>query len=281
MAKLNWEYYQKNANAILSDGLFVLKQIILTKNEEALSINAGNYLISLCGKPPYYIGQAKNVKKRAKQEFNLKYSTFYKGLRENTRRHEGFSNLEIGDFHIQAIETRIGRKELEEFGIVNLPAVLNKFHIDKRPRMEIDISKGVWKIVQETSEEVLSEGEKLLFQGRPVGWFDATIPITPGIYYVLYKAGEMIYIGESSDINERHSTHTGTTYFSALRRHIGTDMLGFKFVGKKKFSDKDDAAVTNFLRNCKICFMPVEFGRLELEEKLIKSYNPTLNRKVL
>jgi hypothetical protein len=37
--------------------------------------------------------------------------------------------------------------------------------------------------------------------------------------------------------------------------------------------------VTRFLSDCEAVFMPVAFGRYELEERLIATHSPLLNRK--
>lgn len=93
----------------------------------------------------------------------------------------------------------------------------------------------------------------------------------------------MIYIGESSNINERHLTHSNRTYFSALRRHIATEILQFELKeksGKKKFLNEiEEKAVTLYLKDCNAIFYNLNFGRCELEEYLIKKYKPLLNRK--
>ncbi|MGY8808652.1 MAG: GIY-YIG nuclease family protein, partial [Fidelibacterota bacterium] len=93
----------------------------------------------------------------------------------------------------------------------------------------------------------------------------------------------LIYIGESSNIYQRYKTHSGTTYFSALRRHIGTDILNFflksKNGRKRYFTDSEDSMVDIYLKKCKISYMKINFGRFELEEYLIRKYHPLLNRK--
>ena len=95
--------------------------------------------------------------------------------------------------------------------------------------------------------------------------------------------GKVIYIGESSDIGERYETHSGRTYFSALRRHIGENILGFSLKtikGKARyFSDDEDIKVTAFLHASRIAVLSISFGRYELEESLIRKYHPLLNRK--
>ena len=84
-------------------------------------------------------------------------------------------------------------------------------------------------------------------------------------------------------IKERYNSHSGVTYFSALRRHIGTDVLEFELQarnGKKRyFAESEDKEINIYLHNCKIKAMKVNFGRFELEEYLIRKYRPLLNRK--
>lgn len=63
----------------------------------------------------------------------------------------------IDKFKIQYISTNIGRKEVEEFGIVNLPTKLNSFQIDKRGKFLIADKKGLWNAVQENSVKLLEE----------------------------------------------------------------------------------------------------------------------------
>ena len=134
-----------------------------------------------------------------------------------------------------------------------------------------------------TPEDLLKQGEAQLFQTTFKKWFDLATISNAGLYLVKDKSDKLIYVGESSNVGERITTHSGRTYFSALRRHIGTEILGYelKEINKKKryFSDIEDKNVTEFLRNCKATIFPVNFGRYELEEHLIKKHRPLLNRK--
>ena len=180
------------------------------------------------------------------------------------------------------METRIGRKEIEEFGIVNVPAELNRFQRGKRSQADTASDTHCWEAVQARSSEILLEGERALLGRGYTPWFEASVPHCAGIY-VVRSNDRLIYIGESSDIGDRHATHSGTTYFSALRRHIGTEILGFTLKtikGKTRYlDDEEDKSVTRYLRDCQIAAMPVSFGRYELEEFLIKKHHPLLNRK--
>ena len=172
---------------------------------------------------------------------------------------------------------------MEEFGIVNLPTKLNGFQFDKRKKFTIADHNGLWNAVQENFAELLKEGEIKNLKSSFTPWFDTKIISLAGLYLVKDKSDKLIYIGESPDIGERIKTHSGRTYFSALRRHIGTGILGFhlqEIKGKKRyFTETEDKKVTEYLKTCKVTLFPVAFGRYELEEFLIKKDRPLLNRK--
>ncbi len=281
MEQINWAYCQKNSDKILSDGLMKLKESRLCKSNEISYSSFGNYLISHENKH-YYIGESKDVRARIRQQFRISTSTFYKNYQKSLKDNRGTKIILIEDFLVRAISTEIGRKEIEEFGIANLSTELNKFQIGKRLKAEIKAYDGIWDEVQKYKEEVLLQGEIDVFKQNLSIWFNCNVKSIAGLYIVKNKE-EIIYIGESSDISERHTTHSGTTYFSALRRHIGTDILGYDLHeknGKKKyFSTNEDDKVTEFLRGTKAIFYPISFGRYELEEYLIKKHKPLLNRK--
>lgn len=128
----------------------------------------------------------------------------------------------------------------------------------------------------------MKQGEEIVFKQKFSSWFDTNAKSTAGLYIVKDNT-QIIYIGESSDISERHSTHSSTTYFSALRRHIATEILDFELKEKnrkkKYLTDNEDKKVKDYLRGTVATFHPVSFGRYELEEHLIKKHRPLLNRK--
>lgn len=281
MEKIDWLYTQTNSDKILTEGLFKLKETKAIRPNEVSYSSFGNYLISYLEKP-YYIGEAKDIKARLKQQFKPTTSTFYKNFQKILKSDQGLKPIPIDNFSVQFISTKIGRKEIEDFGIVNLPTQLNKFQIGKRQKIDLIRMRGLWDKVQELKNEVLQQAENEVLNQIFMPWFDNIVKSTAGLY-VVKKMEEMIYIGESSDIKERHTTHSTTTYFSALRRHIATDILDFELKernGKKKYlSDTENASVTDYLSRTTATFYPVSFGRYELEEFLIKKYRPLLNRK--
>lgn len=278
--KPDWQFCQEHSDEILASGINTLKNGHKYSFSDVQNNNYGNYLISHYDKP-YYIGEAKNLKARIKQHSREKTSTFYKNYLK--RPSMDYSILEINDFDVQILESQIGRKEIEEFGIVNLPTTLNKFQKGKRKRFSGNPSPGLWETIQDNADRLLAEGAGSLLKIKSIPWYDAGVPNNAGLYYAENSQDGLIYIGESSNIYKRYETHSGTTYFSALRRHIGTDILGFELQtrkGKKRyFSDHEDVLINQYLEKCKIKTMAVNMGRFELEEFLIRKHRPLLNRK--
>jgi predicted GIY-YIG superfamily endonuclease len=282
MNKLSWDTLQRRSDEILSDGLFKLKTQPYSDDSSILDTVSGNYLLSL-DKKPYYIGEAKELKKRLKQQFKLTTTTFYKNFQKLYDANRLIESMPIDSFNVQTILTLIGRKEIEEFGIVNLPTILNSFQLNKRKKFSIKDQNGLWDRVQQSSNDLIKEGEEKILNNKFTSWLTSDRPVNAGLYLVKSNSDKLIYVGESSDVGERIATHSGRTYFSALRRHIGTEILKFQLQeinGRKRyFSDSEDRKVTDFLRSCKVTTFAASFGRYELEEFLIKKYHPMLNRK--
>lgn len=280
MESINWTFCQNNSDRILADGILKLKKCSHCGVSDISFSGFGNYLISYNDKP-YYIGEGRNLRSRLKQQFKPTTSTFFKNYQKSLKGNHAMKSILIDNFSIRYIQTNIGRKEIEDFGIVNLATSLNNFQIGKRSMVLLK-ENGLWDKVQNCKDELLLEGETNIFKQKFTPWNSCKVEMTAGIYIVKHNS-EIIYIGESSNINERHNTHSNRTYFSALRRHIGTEILKHELQernGRKKyFHDKHDLNVSNFLAGTTATFCPISFGRYELEEFLIKKYRPLLNRK--
>lgn len=278
-AIVDWKTSQSKSNEILWEGICLLREQRST-GQRAPS-GAGNYLFRLRDEHAY-VGEAKNLGARLRQQLRPGSSMVYKNY---LRACQGLGLppvATIEEFELHWVETGLGRKELEEFAIVNLPTNLNRFQLGKRDRA-VYTAENLWMEVQSQRSTLLESGEDALLGLDPAKWFSATVPAKPGIYHVEHPSHGLIYIGESSNIHERYTTHSTNTRFSALRRHIGENILGFELQtknGKRMyFADNQDEHVTTFLRNCMVRVMPVALGRYELEEHLIKKYRPLLNRK--
>jgi predicted GIY-YIG superfamily endonuclease len=284
MTVKDWKYCQKNSDLILISGL---QQLIKTKPQQ-LDFKCencyGNYLISDKSENWNYIGEAKSLSNRLRQHSKERTSTFFKNYVKFDKLNGNLpNNLKISDFNIRTINTSIGRKELEEFGIVNIPANLNKFQLGKRNEFKLKADKELWNEIQKNHLDIIKQGEKELDKTATFGWFQAKTESKAGLYWVEHNTKGLIYIGESSNVNQRYLTHSGRTYFSAFRRNLGENILNFKLQtikGKKRyFIENEDKSISAFLKNCRIKTFPVSFGRYELEEHLIRKYKPILNRK--
>lgn len=292
-AKDKWIFCQDNSDLILSEGIEILKNSVKMNISSAYPSSPGNYLIS-SSDIPLYIGESRNINKRIKQQFKKGSSTFYKNYLKKqllTDKHQEY--LKIDDFDVQVMITLIGTKEIEDFGIVNLGTSLNQFQLGKRHLFEIDVIQNNWSKIQSNYEDILAQGEKHLIQSESSKWCNAKVKNGPGIYYVEHKTLGLLYIGESSNIQDRYRTHSRDTRFSALRRHIGTRILGFKLKTKIElgfkinpnkdkrmyFAEEEDKKINNFLEDCFVQSKVITFGRYELESFLIKKYKPMLNIK--
>jgi predicted GIY-YIG superfamily endonuclease len=267
------------SDAILASGLGVLASLATTKDRISIATWAGNYLITLNG-VPYYLGESEDVASRLKSKFNPRLSTFYRSYAKS----KGSMGVEVIEaFTVCATKVTIGRKELEEFGIVNLRTSLNKSHTNKRRLFSGKADPDVWRVVQDSAESLLDEGEKALMTSPVNLWDSVSCPDDPGIYMVWNELENVIYIGESASLRERKVTHSSTTYFSALRRHVATGILGYSLKlknGKHRYLDpQEDVGVNRFLKGCKMKYLIVRFGRRELEERLIEEHRPLLNVK--
>ena len=282
MEKIDWEFVQNNSDKILSDGLYKLKMAPSFKAADIQGTTACNYLISH-NEATYYTGEGENAAQRLLQQFKPATSTFYPSYQKQTQESQNLEILDIEAFSVQFIHTNLGRKELEEFAIVNLSPPLNKFQRDKRLRYEVGCKQGLWDNIQIKKDHLLKQGEDEILRSVFHRWFDNSAPSVAGIYIVKNGKGDLIYIGESSLLSKRYMAHSSRTYFSALRRHIGTEILGYKLQeikGKKRyFTSGEDMKVTEFLKECSIALCPIAFGRYEIEEYLIKKHRPYLNRK--
>lgn len=182
---------------------------------------------------------------------------------------------------------------MEEFGIANLLTPLNRFQLGKRGIYNGKNNQHLWSWVQNNSEELLIQGAKQFMDNKIYRWHKAQIDNGPGIYYVENIDYGLIYIGESSNIYDRYKKHGSDTRFSALRRHIATELLGYELKTKNELgletsakkekrmflSQDEDLEVNRFLKRCYIRTEMISFGRYELENYLIKKLRPTLNIK--
>lgn len=283
-----WDDLQYNADCILYEGLKKLISMPHCDFTGKYTEDQGNYIISYQEKP-LYIGEADNLDKRLRDHY--RGSTFFRNYHQNGHKQNLPPDLTMNHFRHQHMKVSFGRKDLEEFGMVNLPAPLNKFQTDKRDVFVPDRETFLWEVAQETAPRLLKQGEVKLFSEGPLPWNQANICQGAGVYLIFDPKGSLIYVGESTNVADRHKTHSTKTRFSAFRRHVATNIftftlktkeeLGFKSSDSKKsfLTKKEDEEINKYIYQCKFISMPVNFGRLELEAQIIKNYSPLLNRK--
>ncbi|HEV7691554.1 MAG TPA: hypothetical protein VGO52_12050 [Hyphomonadaceae bacterium] len=272
MSRIDWTYVQADAEVILADGLEALKAAAKVKPSQVREEFPCNYLVSLQGEARH-VGEGECAQSRLRQQCREASSVFYKAYLKKPGPH-----VAIGEFDMALMRTDLGRKELEEFGALRLRP-------GKGKRMEAAVEHedtGLWEVVQAQHARLLDEGVAAVMARRPVSWFDSQPSTGPGVYAVLHE-DRLIYVGESPDLAERHEMHSDHTCFSALRRHIGVELLDYELqeIGgrRRSFTDDQDWKVTRFLSDCEAVFVPVGLGRYELEERLIATHAPLLNSK--
>lgn len=286
---INWEYLQNNSNDILAEGLSKLASGPYYNFGGKYPNDFGNYIISY-GDIPLYIGEASDLNKRFKQHY--RGSTFYKNYKEDGYKLGLPSDLKMDAFHLQYYVSKLGRKDLEEFGIVNLPAQLNRFQIGKREKFSPKTSTQLWDGIQNNSAELLQQAEKAILSKPSVPWNNVNIGHFPGVYLIFNAHNDLIYIGEATSVKVRHKTHSTDTRFSAFRRHVAVDLFSFKLKTKQELgidstdkkrmfvTMKEDQEISKYIFNeCHVIINEVSFGRGELEEYLIKNLRPVLNSK--
>lgn len=283
-----WDDLQDNADSILYEGLHKLISKPHCDFTGKYAEDQGNYIISY-QENPLYIGEADNLDKRLREHY--RGSTFFKNYHQHGQKLNLPLDLTMNHFKHQHMKVSFGRKDLEEFGMVNLPAPLNKFQTDKRAIFIPKHQTFLWEVAQETALGLLKQGEEKLFSERPLPWDRSNICQGAGVYLIFDPKGSLIYVGESTSVAERYKTHSNKTRFSAFRRHVATNIflftlktkeeMGFKSSDSKKafLTKKEDEEINKFISQCKFISMPVHFGRLELEAQIIKNHSPLLNRK--
>lgn len=120
---------------------------------------------------------------------------------------------------------------------------------------------------QQIIKELLQEGEELLLLSDPLP-FNANnlkdLKDVPGVY-VISSEGKIIYVGQTKKLRDRlYKHHLKRTPTSSLRKNI-LRVLGTEY------------CVNNYLKYCTFQYIPINLGRIELEEYLIAKYRPIFN----
>ena len=277
--RLSWSEVQEYADGILAAGLrHLLAQPRLPWRPLRMS-QAGVYVFS-DGETTGYVGESTSVSWRVGQH-----------LKSNSRLMESLRSAGMADpvthaamaLEVQAIPVSIGRLELEEIGIACLHPTFNLMRRASRSAYSYDDADvALWLRVEEDFAPLLREGAQMAAEVQGVTWSEMRPPPGAGLYFLRDKDGAMLYVGESDALAERLGTHRGpSSYFSALRRHVGTELLGLAFAPDRVrgFSPSDESSISDFLSSCTVAVVPLAFGRWELERHLVQKHRPLLNRE--
>ncbi len=131
-----------------------------------------------------------------------------------------------------------------------------------------------WDNIQDTSSDFLKSGyEKLLSQGEvSVTHFFSK---KQGVYVFIHEE-KIIYAGECSEFHRRMYRHKKRTEVSTMRTAIGRSVFGQAKSGK--YSKDIETKIDAYISALKIKYLPVTFGRKELEEYIIRKEKPIYNK---
>lgn len=95
--------------------------------------------------------------------------------------------------------------------------------------------------------------------------------------YALYFNDELIYIGETADLNKRMKD-LKNTYNHTFRKKIGFHFFNDAQIIIRKFSETIETRLNLIFQNCiSVSFIQVNFGRAEIENYLINNNQNLLN----
>lgn len=117
---------------------------------------------------------------------------------------------------------------------------------------------------KQTKLDFFKQQSKLLCNSEKIPWGKIKqLPKSNGVYMLTHrKSNRILYIGESKNIYDRIYNHHN--------KRNGSDLL-------KKMEEICEHNLQNFLNECYIQVVKLNYGRSELEEYLIDTYKPLLN----
>jgi predicted GIY-YIG superfamily endonuclease len=129
--------------------------------------------------------------------------------------------------------------------------------------------------------ELVIESERLLLSGNKIkfsfdkNWSNNFTKLA-GVYAVFCN-DDLLYIGESASIKERMKEIKRTINHS-FRKKLGKHLFNDAVLTKGKYDLEIENSLNEYyLTNIYVSFIEVEFGRIEIEEELIKRNLNLLN----
>ena len=131
-----------------------------------------------------------------------------------------------------------------------------------------------WDNIQDKASDFLKSGYKKLISQDEVT-VTHLFSKNPGVYVFIHE-GKIIYVGECSEFHRRMYRHKKRTEVSTMRRAIGRSVFGQDKSGK--YPKDIEKKIDDYITALKIKFLPVTFGRKELEEYVIAQEKPIYNK---
>ena len=138
-----------------------------------------------------------------------------------------------------------------------------------------------YKLSQTELDDVLKKAENQLLNSNRIkfkkckDWRKENVPNEPGIYAIFENDDELIYIGESGNLKDRMNEINRTVNYSFRKQFGHIRYKGIK--SRKKFADEVEILIDDyFAQNLYVSFLPINFGRLEIETFLIDKYQVKL-----
>lgn len=129
-------------------------------------------------------------------------------------------------------------------------------------------------------EQRLNECERIQIYGTSK--WSAKLPKLHGIYIIRNRDNEIVYVGESSNLQERMNDLKDTRHHT-LRRAVGHMEFSkepnfHRATSKKKFPEHIEDLITDFFKaDLSLSYCATNIGRKEFEEFLVKKYKPKYN----
>lgn len=211
----------------LNRGLHILKQSV----QSFINVpdEPGNYIISANGY--HYTGQANSLSSRLSFYYHEDSEVF----RKYYKKYGMAETLHLSDLTVCYMPVYSGKKELEEFVIVNLPAEINSSN--KRAQSKFTGSLEAkhtddWICFQNNSTAMLSAMKETADKLPFIRWHEAEQIIDKfkgfgGVYVIKDKDGYILYVGETSTIRQRYTQHSKRTRISIFRRNVAVRKLGY------------------------------------------------------
>lgn len=109
------------------------------------------------------------------------------------------------------------------------------------------------------------------------------IPSTAGVY-VIFEGKDIVYVGETGCL-QRRIIDLGETRNHQFRRTLGavrfSGILCFRRANaRRKFPSHIERKVDKWIKEkCQIVVVPLNLGRKEFEEHIVREYRPKYNQK--